>query len=179
MSTKKQVPATAEAVTTTTTTPVTEERKRPTVLETAELAVLSHMVASSYEKANPEEKAMLASIEMKYPESIMKTLTEKGVVEKNDKGAYVPTSFGIRWVLDSRSFGHNFVQIFKRLNLSALHSAFFAMANELAGRHEEAQIYYRTQTGELSSFWAKFDQAVGQCDSCLQTSDDQDDVENA
>lgn len=178
MSTKKQVPATTTAEVVTTTTTI-DEKKRPTVLETAELTVLSHMVASSYEKASPEEKAMLNSIEMKYPEAIMKTLTEKGVVEKNDKGAYVPTSFGIRWVLDSRSFGHNFVQIFKRLNLSALHSAFFAMANELAARHEEAQIYYRTQTGELSSFWAKFDEAVGQCDSCLQESDDPADVENA
>lgn len=177
MSTKAKVPAptTAEAVT---TAPTTEEKKRPTVLETIELAVLSHMVAASYEKAGQEEKAMLSSVEMKYSEAILKSLTEKGVVEKNDKGVYAPTSFGIRWVLDSRSFGHNFVQIFKRLNLSALHSAFFAIANELAARHEEAQIYYRTPAGELSSFWAKFDEAVGQCDGCLQSSD-QDDVENA
>jgi hypothetical protein len=167
---KKQVPTavvTGEAV-----PQQNDEKKGPILLDTLELSVLVHMVAASHDKATAEEKALLAQTNMTYPAAVLESLESKTLIEKNDKGEYVPTPWGIRWSLGARSFGYNFTAIFSKLNLGALHSAFFAMATELTKRHKDARIYYRDKEGNPSKFWARFDEAVADCDQCLEASDD-------
>lgn len=166
----KEVPAVEVAQTP--AEPQTTNRQA-TVLTTVELATLSMLVANQHTKPSDIEKGQLQTTRFEASKDVIASLMEKGgentrLVTVED-GIVTVTPYGIKWVLESRTFGYNFKAIFGKLNLSALHSAFFQLAEELSARHAKAFIYYKNQEGKPSSFWQKFYDAVSLCDECLET----------
>jgi len=166
-----------------TTVPQTIEGEN-TQLTTAELTFLGCLVGSKWEKMGENEKKMWEEMGVKpSATAIASLLTRKdALIEEQADGTFKATKFGERWVLGARSIGYNFPKIFAKLNLTALHSAFFAMTEELYKRHcggdKPAFIYYLDKTGKPSAFWQKFDEAVGRVDQCLQANPDNQEGED-
>lgn len=155
-----------------------------TQLTTAELTFLGFLVGSKWEKMSEQERTQWKEMNIQPSPAVIASLLNRkdALIEKTADGVYKATKFGERWILGSRSIGYNFPKIFAKLNLTALHSAFFAMAEELSKRHcsgdSPALIYYYDKQKNPSAFWEKFDEAVGKIDQCLQSNPEtQEEVE--
>lgn len=116
------------------------------------------------DKITTEEVNFLTTLDANIADSVTAELEGMKLIQKNDAGNFVATGYGVKWVLESLTYGKQFDRMVDELTLNAQFRLLFTIISKLDKKLENT-VNYLGKDGNVSSMWKGLIEAANTIDT--------------